>query len=80
MVIPNLIIIVRKITNSDKYRTRITVFELTRLSEAWERQNWIWASENYKRICLHKYIFFFLNLAFGQVGEKIKAKIGIRFT
>ena len=37
------------------------------------QENWIWASENYERICLNKYNFF-LNLAFGQVGEQIKAK------
>jgi hypothetical protein len=31
--------------------------------------NWIRTSENYERICLNK-LKIFLNLAFGEVGEK----------
>jgi hypothetical protein len=33
------------------------------------KKNWIRASENYEKICLSKYTIF-LNLVFGQVGEK----------
>ena len=46
----------------------VIVFALTHLPEAWEKKNWILTSEIYERICLNKYNFF-LNLAFGQVGE-----------
>ena len=49
------------------------VFTLTHLPEARYKENWIRTSENYERICLNKHNIF-LNLAFGQEGEKINAK------
>jgi hypothetical protein len=45
------------------------VFILTHFPEAWDKYNWIQASEIHERICLNKYNFFLI-LAFGQVGEK----------
>ena len=53
--------------------TTYAVFALTYLPEARDRKNWIQTNENYERIYLNKYIFF-LNLAFGQVGEKIRQR------
>ena len=46
-----------------------SVFVLTHFPEDRNKWNWIRTSENYERIYLNKYTFF-LNLAFGQVGEK----------
>ena len=48
---------------------KISVFALTHLPKARDKKNWIRTSENYERICLNKFFFFFLNLAFEQVGE-----------
>jgi hypothetical protein len=43
----------------------LTVFVLTHLPEAWDKENWIRTSGNYERICFNRF-----NLAFGQVGEE----------
>jgi hypothetical protein len=41
---------------------------ITHWPEAYDKQNWIRTSENYKSICLNKYNFF-LNLAFRKPNQ-----------
>jgi hypothetical protein len=53
---------------------QISLFTLTHLQKVRDRYNWNRTSENYERIYLKKTIFFSLNLAFGQVGEKNEDK------
>ena len=62
-------------STNEKWHSLKTVFALTHLPEAWDKlkYNWIRTSENYERICLNKQKIF-LNLAFGQVGEKNEGK------
>jgi hypothetical protein len=52
-----------------------SVFALTHLPETWDTYNGIRTSENDEKFVWIN-IIFFLNLAFGQVGEKNKAKTG----